>query len=109
MASGLEAKLDKQSIAGDVLHIHGRLKREDKGNLINLFASKLQIDDFKLNVLIATSAADLGIDHPNVQLQLNVEWPESIASLICQRGRGSRWREQSKFIIIAGISSYDTL
>ena len=85
MVAGLEEKLDKHSVAGDVLHIHGRLKREDKGNLINLFTSKLQIDDFKPNVLIATSAADLGIDHPNSQLQLKVEWPESIASLVQRR------------------------
>ena len=37
MVAGLEEKLDKHSVTGDVLHIHGRLKREDKGNLINLF------------------------------------------------------------------------
>ena len=106
MVAGLEEKLDKHSVAGDVLHIHGRLKREDKGNLINLFTSKLRIDDFNPNVLIATSAADLGIDHPNAQLQLNVEWPESIASLVQRRGRGSRRGEDSKFVLVAGISSY---
>jgi len=106
MVAGLEEKLDKHSVAGDVLHIHGRLKREDKGNLINLFTSKLRIDDFNPNVLIATSAADLGIDHPNAQLQLNVEWPESIASLVQRRGRGSRRGEDSKYVLVAGISSY---
>ena len=106
MVAGLEEKLDKHSITGDVLHIYGRLTCEDKGNLVNLFTSKLQTEDFKPNVLVATSAADLGIDHLNSQLQLNVEWPESIASLVQRRGRGSRRGEESRFVVVAGIASY---
>jgi len=77
-----------------------------QGQPFNLFTSKPQIEDFKPNVLVATLAADLSIDHPNSQLQLNVKWPESIAFLVQRRGRCLRRGEESKFVVIAGISSY---
>ena len=56
--------------------------------------------------MISTAAADLGVDHPNAQCIVNIEFPDCLASLFQRQGRGSRNHQTSSFIIIAGVKSY---
>lgn len=56
--------------------------------------------------MLATSAADLGIDHPNCNYVHNIEWPEDIATYVQRRGRGGRQNQESQFILNAGLSGY---
>ena len=106
LVSGLEGKLDSHGIAADVVHIHGKLRLEDKMNFSKLYCRKIHVPDYDPRVLVATSAADLGIDHPNAQCGLNNEWPASISTFVQRRGRASRRDEDALIVVIAGVASY---
>jgi len=71
----LKRKLAENDIAVDVVHVHGSLAKEEKLNLIKLLMKTMTVGDFNPNILLATSAADIGIDHPDVGLVLIFEWP----------------------------------
>ena len=70
------------------------------------------MEGFNPRVMLATSAADLGIDHPNcnyvhnIDYVHNIEWPEDIATYVQRRGRGGRQNQESQFILNAGLSGY---
>ena len=50
----------------------------------------MTVGDFNPNILLATSAADVGIDHPDMGLVLIFEWLEDIATYVQRRGRSGR-------------------
>ena len=79
-----EENIDKvDSIAVDVLHVHGALEKDEKKNAFtNLFTDDLTIVGHDHRVMVATSAADLGIDHTECTFVLILEWPDSLASYI---------------------------
>ena len=106
LVDGIESKLDANDINCDVVHIHGRLRLEDKMNFIKLYTQKIKVSDYKPLVLIATSAGDLGVDHPNAQCGLNNEWPDSICTFVQRRGRASRRDEIAIIVIVAGVASF---
>ena len=86
----LEGKLGEKNVAVDVIHVHGSQAKDEKLNLIKLLMGTMTVLDFNPNILLATSAADLGINHPNVGLVLICEWPEDIATYVQRRGRSGR-------------------
>ena len=105
----LEGKLGEKNVAVDVIHVHGSLAKDEKLNLIKLLMGTMTVLDFNPNILLATSAADLGINHPNVGLVLICEWPEDIATYVQRRGRSGRAGQYARVILVAGLSAYRSL
>ena len=90
----------------DVMHIHGKMDKDDKFASINLFCGNVIVDGFNPRCLVTTASSDLGVNHPNAQFILNLEWTDSIATFAQRMGRASRAGQESQFVLVAGISSY---
>ena len=86
----LEDKMDMNGAKGDAIYIHGSLKRKEELNNIKLLMSALTVEDFHPHILMATAAADLVIDCPDVLLVIMMEWPEDIATYVQRRGRAAQ-------------------
>jgi len=102
----LEAKIDDRSIEADVIHIHGSMSKTEKISFTKLLEGAIVVPVFHPRVLLATAAADVAIDHPQVELVLNMEWPDDIPTLVQRRGRASRGGQPSKFILVAALSAH---
>ena len=100
---------DKLKGTVDVIHVHGSLAKAEKLTMIKLLMGTMVVSGFKPNVLLATSAADLGINHPNCLMVLIFEWPEDLATYVQRRGRAGRRGQEAVVILVAGISSYSSL
>ena len=110
VVTSLEEKIDKaDSMAIDVLHVHGALEKDEKHAFTNLFTGDLSIEGHDHRIMVATSAADLGIDHTECTFVLILEWPDSLASYVQRRGRAGRRKQISKIIIVAGLASVISL
>ena len=73
----VKGKIDQHpTVHADVIQIHGKMDKVLKGININIFTGKLKLPDVNPRVLVATSAGDMGVDHPNAQFILNCEFPE---------------------------------
>jgi superfamily II DNA helicase RecQ len=105
----LEAKLADSRVAVDVIHIHGSLDKDEKLSLVKLLMGSMTVSDFNPNAMIATSAADVGMNHPNVGLVLIFEWPEDVATYVQRRGRGGRQGQRARTILVAGLSAHVSL
>ncbi len=106
LAKSLEEKLDEEGNECDVVHLHGKLEKEEKFHLSNLFCQKTTLSDYDPRVLIATSTSDHGVDHPDAQLVVNMEWTDSIPTFVQQKGRSSRNGQRTIMKLIAAVSSY---
>jgi hypothetical protein len=107
IVKAIETKIDSHStVTADVLHITGGMKKPAKYANIGIFTGKIVLDGVDARVMVATSAGDLGVDHPNAQLIINCEWPEDCSTAVQRRGRASRAGEKALFVIVAGIGSY---
>jgi len=102
----LEAKIDDRSIEADVIHIHGSMSKTEKISFTKLAVGAIAVPSFCPRVLLATAAADVAIDHPQVELVQNMEWPDDIPTLVQRRGRASRAGQPSKFILVAALSAH---
>ena len=103
----LEGKIDQHdTVDADVIQIHGKMDKALKSININIFTGKLKLPDVNPRVLVATSAGDMGVDHPNAQYVLNCEFPEDPSTVIQRRGRASRRGENAVFFLAAGVASY---
>ena len=100
---------DKLQGAVDVIHVHGSLAKEEKLTMIKLLMGTILVSGFHPNVLLATSAADIGINHPNCLMVLIFEWPEDLATYVQRRGRAGRRGQEAVVILVAGISAYSSL
>jgi ATP-dependent DNA helicase RecG len=91
MAEELERKLAPVSVG----LVHGRLKSEERDTVMRRFR------DGKLNVLVATTVIEVGIDVPNATVMV-VEHAErfGLAQLHQLRGRVGRGAEESHCILI---------
>ena len=107
LTKSLETRIDKHhSLDADVVEITGAMQKPLKYTNINLFTQKIRIPGMDPRVMVATSAGDLGIDHPDAQLVYNCEFPEDVSTLVQRRGRASRHGEPAKFIVKGGLASY---
>ena len=104
--STIESKLDAKGEEIDVLHVHGRLPKQTKFDMINIFCRNMSFDGFNPRVLVATCAADIGVDCPDANHVMNIEWVHNISSWIQRMGRRSRHGQRSVIINVAGVSSY---
>ena len=104
--TSLEGKLDKRGINTDIMNIHGKQGKSEKFALIGIFCCKIKVKDYDPRVLISTAAANLGVNHPDVQCVVNLKWPDCLASLVQRRGCASRDGQLAVFVIVVGISLY---
>jgi ATP-dependent DNA helicase RecG len=84
--------------------VHGRLKAEERDGVMRRFRSG------ELNVLVATTVIEVGIDVPNATIML-VEHPDrfGLAQLHQLRGRVGRGAEESYCILLADGSAPERL
>jgi ATP-dependent DNA helicase RecG len=84
--------------------VHGRLKGEERDHIMRRFRSN------ELNVLVATTVIEVGIDVPNANIML-IEHPErfGLAQLHQLRGRVGRGAEESYCILLTDGSAPDRL
>lgn len=54
----------------------------------------------KQRVIVATSALGMGVDIPNIQCIIHIDWPWTMLDYAQESGRAGRDRLQSKAIII---------
>ena len=92
-----------------MLHVHGSLSKNEKFNLIKIFVSHLQIEDFNPRVLVGTSATDLGIDKSKLKRVQIYEWCEDLSTFVQRRGRASRDGELSTCSTYAGLAAYTAM
>jgi ATP-dependent DNA helicase RecG len=84
--------------------VHGRLKGEERDGVMRRFRSG------ELNVLVATTVIEVGIDVPNATMML-IEHPDrfGLAQLHQLRGRVGRGAEESYCILLADGAAPDRL
>lgn len=73
---------------------YSKLKTEQKESVLNDWL------DNKLNIVVATSAFGMGIDHPSVRYVICYNMPSSIEDLLQSIGRASRDGEPSQAYIL---------
>jgi len=62
----MEHKLNEKLLEVDVIHAHGYLKSEEKFYLIRIFCERITVSHLTARILLATSAANVGIDNHGV-------------------------------------------
>ena len=86
----LERKLDEALLKIDIVHVHGSLSSDEKYWFIRIFCQGIDEEDFRGRVLLATSAANVGIDNSLVKFVLNLGWTRDLCTYFQQRGRCGR-------------------
>ena len=105
----MESKLDKAERNVDVMRIDGNTSKRDKFGKINLFCKGKTIMGYKPQVVLSTLASNQGVEHPNAQYILNLEWPNTIATWTQRMGRAARAGQPAVVVIIVGITGYTVL
>ena len=59
--------MDEKNTHAGVVHMHGHLLKTEQFSLINIFCGKIVVAGYHPKTRVATSAAALGVDHPNIQ------------------------------------------
>jgi len=82
--------------------IHGRLKQKEQDIMMQKFKEK------KLDILIATTVLEVGIDAPNANIMI-IEYAENfgLAQLHQLRGRIGRGKEESYCILISDLPTQE--
>lgn len=73
---------------------HGGISKEEKINKLDQWLQNHK------EVMVATNAFGMGIDHPNVRFVIHIQLPESLESYYQEAGRAGRDRVYSKAIIL---------
>ena len=103
----LEKKLNAALLTIDVIHVHGSLSKEEKYWLIRIYCARIDVAQLCSRILLATSAANIGIDHNLAKLVLNMGWPRDLCTYFQQRGRVGRDALMAAICIQLGsLSSY---
>ena len=68
----VEVKIDQYTtVCADVIEIHSKMEKVLKYIKINAFNRRQKLPEVNPRVLVATSAGNMGVDHPNAQYVLN--------------------------------------
>ena len=105
----LKAKLDKEAIDFDIVHLHGSLSKEEKTGFMEFFTGTVLVDCFIGRGMMATAAADLVVDHCECEFVLIFELPDSLSTVKERSGRGSCDGRKSHTVLVAGLSPFITL
>jgi len=87
LLTSLERKLDKEGVDVDVVYLHGSLTEEEKTGFMEIFTGAVYVEGYNGRILMATAAADLGVDHRECEFVLIFEWPDSISTFKQQIAR----------------------
>mmetsp|Transcript_31784 Transcript_31784/g.55295 ORF Transcript_31784/g.55295 Transcript_31784/m.55295 type:complete len:254 (+) Transcript_31784:380-1141(+) len=100
----LEEKLDSPTLEQiiDVIHVHGSLCAEEKCILIRIFCQKYNLPEFTPCILVATVAANVGIDNHCVLYILMLRWLWYLCTFFQQSGRAGRLEGQFTISILIG-------
>ena len=74
----------------DVLQINGDMDKHEKFAYIRLFTGDLRMMDFFCRILLATAAANTGIDQESLDFVIRVGLPRCLTTLLQERGRNAR-------------------
>ena len=86
----LERKLNEDGCSVDVMHVHGHLDKNEKFWFIRIFCANINVEELRARILLATSAADVGIDNHAVAKVLCLGWTRDLCSFFQRRARGGR-------------------
>ena len=86
----LEGLLSDELMRTAVLQINGDMDKSEKFAFIRLFVAAIKKGKFNPRVLVATAAANTGIDAPNLIWVLRVGIPRCLITLLQERGRNAR-------------------
>ena len=86
-AEELELKIASSLLDVDVVQITGDQDKYEKFAYTRLFTSSAAMDDYHPRVLVATAAANTGIDQVLVKWVLTVGIPRCLTTLLQERGR----------------------
>ena len=105
LCTKLEDKLNEAGFDGfdvDVVHVHGSLQAEEKFILIRIFCEKYNVPELSARVLLATAAANVGIDNHLVLFIMTMGWTRDLLTYFQQRGRACRLDGQEAVCIQIG-------
>ena len=85
------------------------MSKELKAINVGLFTGKIHIPNMNPRVMGATSAGDLGIDHPDARFVASFEFPEEPSAVIQRRGWAARYGQPAVLLVVAGIVAYMTM
>ena len=86
-ASALEKLLAEERLPAAVITINGDMDKHEKFAFIRLFCSRVRLGGFSPRCLVATAAANTGIDQPKCTMVLRLGLPRTIVELLQERGR----------------------
>ena len=86
----LENLLSDELLSTAVLNVNGDMDKHEKFAFIRLFVAAIRKGKFNPRVLVATAAANTGIDAPQLVWVLRVGIPRCLITLIQERGRNAR-------------------
>ena len=72
------------------LLVHGKQDKHEEFGYISLSNGSLIMKDFVVNILIATAAANTGIDKDNTEIVIRKGVPRDVITLLQERGRNAR-------------------
>ena len=73
-----------------VLQINGDMDKHEKIAFVRLFTTCIRMGGYRPRVLVATAAANTGIDQPKLVWVLRVGFPRCLSTLLQERGRNAR-------------------
>ena len=89
-AEVLEEQLAEKAMTIDVLQINGDMDKDEKFAYIRLFTGDLKMKDYFCRILLATAAANTGIDQEFLDFVIRVGLPRCLTTLLQERGRNAR-------------------
>ena len=89
-ADVLEGKLSEVLLSVDVLQINGNMDKHEKIAFIRLYTSTVKMSNLDPGVLVATAAANTGIDQIQLVHVLRIGLPRCITTMLQERGRNAR-------------------
>ena len=93
-----------------VVQINGDQDKHEKFAYTKLFTDSIKMNDYNPRVLVATAAANTGIDQVLVKWVLTVGLPRCLTTLLQERGRSKSWtRSISHHDGLEVICEVDTL
>jgi len=86
-AGELERKLTDQLIDVNIIQINGDMDKNEQIAFLRLFTTAVTMKNYNPRVLVATPAANTGINQVLIEFILSVGLPRCLTTLIQERGR----------------------
>ena len=107
VTASIEARTEKHSsVQVDVVQIYSGTNKDQKFVNINILGGKVKVPGMHPRVLIEISVGDIGVNHPNAQLVMNLEFPEDQSTLIQKRDQATWDGKDALFVESDGVAPY---